>query len=459
MPRQSKILSARAVSELRWRITSVDKKGNPIPTWHPVGGATGLYLQCTKEGGKSWVYRYSSLAGDGKRIPMGLGTYTYKASKDSEATTTAQARLLAQHCAGLRSQGIDPRSERKRLESAAAAAASKAITFKQYAEKDFVPLRAKEYKGAAQVRRLKQLLRDYAYPIIGNLILEDIERHHVVAVLKQKSGGTTFYEDKHDAAKRTQNYIQQILKHTIAEGLRIKPNPAVWKDDLELTFPKSSKVHKVQNRPALNWRKLHGFVKAVTALDDPKGARPDVQCMMFLILTVSRSEEARHVDWDEIDVANKVWRVPGGKYKSENNWAIPLCKEAIKILKAQPSARHKEGRVFSRLDGGPLYSAALSEMPKALGFKADDGRYAVANGFRRTFRTWGQAMEFNNEAAELQMKHLNTNALKQVYIDDPEGWALFDRRKQIIDAYEKWAMKGDIGSDNVVDLSRRRKAS
>jgi integrase len=165
------------------------------------------------------------------------------------------------------------------------------------------------------------------------------------------------------------------------------------------------------------------------------------------------------VDWDEIDVANKVWRVPAGKYKSENNWAIPLCKEAIKILKAQPSARHKEGRVFSRLDGGPLYSAALSEMPKALGFKADDGRYAVANGFRRTFRTWGQAMEFNNEAAELQMKHLNTNALKQVYIDDPEGWALFDRRKQIIDAYEKWAMKGDIGSDNVVDLQRGRKAS
>jgi hypothetical protein len=68
-------------------------------------------------------------------------------------------------------------------------------------------------------------------------------------------------------------------------------------------------------------------------------------------------------------------------------------------------------------------------------------------------------MEFNNEAAELQMKHLNTNALKQVYIDDPEGWALFDRRKQIIDAYEKWAMKGDIGSDNVVDLQRGRKAS
>ena len=71
MPRQSKILSARAISELRWRKTYVDKKGNPIPTWHPVGGATGLYLQCTKEGGKSWVYRYPRFAGDGKRIPNG----------------------------------------------------------------------------------------------------------------------------------------------------------------------------------------------------------------------------------------------------------------------------------------------------------------------------------------------------------------------------------------------------
>ena len=66
MPRTAKILSARAVSELRWRETSVDKKGNPIPTLYPVGGAVGLYLQVTKDQGRSWKYRYTSIEGASK---------------------------------------------------------------------------------------------------------------------------------------------------------------------------------------------------------------------------------------------------------------------------------------------------------------------------------------------------------------------------------------------------------
>ena len=82
MPRVAKELSARAVSQLGWSAKSIDKRGNPIPTWHPVGGATGLYLQCTKNGGRSWFYRYSSIEGNGKRIPMGLGTYTYAADTE-----------------------------------------------------------------------------------------------------------------------------------------------------------------------------------------------------------------------------------------------------------------------------------------------------------------------------------------------------------------------------------------
>ena len=49
MPRVAKILSARAVSELRWRKTSVDKKGNPIPTLYPVGGKAFILYKAIKE--------------------------------------------------------------------------------------------------------------------------------------------------------------------------------------------------------------------------------------------------------------------------------------------------------------------------------------------------------------------------------------------------------------------------
>ena len=149
-------------------------------------------------------------------------------------------------------------------------------------------------------------------------------------------------------------------------------------------------------------------------------ARPELHCFLFGVLTVARSNEARLVDWDEIDLRKKVWRMPAGKYKSEKDCVVPLTREAIKILKAQPSAKYQEARVFSTLDGGKIGDKKVSSMPKALGFES------VFNGFRQPFRTWCQKHKFNKEASELAMKHLDDSRLKQVYIDDCGGKAMLE---------------------------------
>ena len=118
--------------------------------------------------------------------------------------------------------------------------------------------------------------------------------------------------------------------------------------------------------------------------------------------------------------------MPDGKYKIEKAWVIPLTREAIKIWRAQPSAKYQEGRVSSTLDGGKIGDKKLSSMPKAGGF------YAVFNGFRRTFRTWCQKKKFNNEAAELAMKYQDTSRMKHVYIDDPDGKEILNKRLIIL---------------------------
>ena len=463
MPRAAKILSARAVSELRWKKTSVDKQGNPIPTPYPVGGAVGLYLTVTKDLGRSWYYRYSSIEGNRKRNKMGLGSYTYKKVKDSEALTLQQAREKAQHWAGVRAKGLDPLTERNKEQLKAAAAVAKSITFKAYAENDFLPMKRQEYKNPDSYRRVKQILDEWVFPVIGHIAIADVERVHAIAVLKQKVGEKRLIDAFVDLPDRCHIYMSQVLRKAKADGL-IDQIPFVWKDDLEFAFTTLKKQKKKSwPRPALNYRKLPKFVNQMMALDKPKGARPDVQCMMFGILTQARSNEARLVTWEEIDLTENVWHVPASKYKSDNDWAIPLCSEAIKIIKAQPSARLKEGRIFSRLDGGPIHDKNLSGMGRILGYKEEKHpdkvsppRWVVFNGFRRTFRTWAQAKEFNNEASELAMKHLDTAKLKQVYIDDPDGRAMFDRRKMINDHYQKFAIKGQ-DLDNVVSLSGRKK--
>ena len=466
MPRTAKILSARAVSELRWRETCVDKQGNPIPDLYPVGGATGLYIQVTKDLGRSWKYRYTSITGDNKRIPMGLGSYTYKSVKNSEALTLQQAREVAQHWAGVRAKGFDPKTVRDAEEREAAAAVAKSVTFKVYAENEFLPMKLEEYKNPDSYRRIKQILEAWIFPIIGQIAISDIERVHAIEVLKQKVDGKRLIDAFVDLPDRCHIYMTQVLRKAKADGL-IDQIPFVWKDDLEFAFYSSSKDQKKKkkswHRPALNYRKLPKFFNDMMALDKPKGSRPDVQCMLFGILTQARSNEARLVTWEEIDLRGKVWHMPASKYKSDNDWAIPLCSEAIKIIKAQPSARHKEGRIFSRLDGGPIHDKNLSGMARILGYKEDkhpdkvsSPRWVVFNGFRRTFRTWAQAKAFNSEASELAMKHLDTAKLKQVYFDDPDGWAMFDLRRIINDHYQDFVVKGkDI--DNVLPFAPSKK--
>ena len=441
MPKVVKELSDISIKRLRHRVGTGAKnpelRGKPIKAMHAVGGVSGLYLQCLppkgseKVGARQWIYR----ATVGNKVRnIGLGSYP--------SVPTKSARKAARELLDSIKSGIDPVSEKKAKLSQLRAMQTKEITFEEFARQRFIPKESLAYKSAPQVRRLNQLLRDYVFPHLGKTLLEDIEREDVFKLLNP------IWETKNETARRVLNYVYKVIQQAIAEKLREKGNPAVWKGDLSLSLAKPDAVHTVKHHRAIDWLKLPDFMKAMNALDVPNGSRPDVQCMLFMILTVSRPSEARLADWDEIDLEQKVWTQPAGKYKSKKMWEIPLCPTVVKILKAQPKRR---GRVFSTLNGTELYSAALSSMPDALGFDA------VAHGFRATFRTWGQKQQrFTEEELELSLKHLDTVGCRAAYARDQ----LLPERRSVINAYEKWAMKGDSGQNKkVVSINKRRKAS
>jgi len=441
MPKVVKELSDISIKRLRHRVGTGAKnpelRGKPIKAMHAVGGVSGLYLQCLppkgseKVGARQWIYR----ATVGNKVRnIGLGSYP--------SVPTKSARKAARELLDSIKSGIDPVSEKKAKLSQLRAMQTKEITFEEFARQRFIPKESLAYKSAPQVRRLNQLLRDYVFPHLGKTLLEDIEREDVFELLNP------IWETKNETARRVLNYVYKVIQQAIAEKLREKGNPAVWKGDLSLSLAKPDAVHTVKHHRAIDWLKLPDFMKAMNALDAPKGSRPDVQCMLFMILTVSRPSEARLADWDEIDLEQKVWTQPAGKYKSKKMWEIPLCPTAIKILKAQPKRR---GRVFSTLNGTELYSAALSSMPDALGFDA------VAHGFRATFRTWGQKQQrFTEEELELSLKHLDTVGCRAAYARDQ----LLPERRTVINAYEKWAMKGDSGQNKkVVSINKRKRES
>jgi hypothetical protein len=84
---------------------------------------SGLYLQVTRGGVKSWIYRYML---KGRARAMGLGTVA--------TVGLAQARALAAGCRAQLQQGLDPIDVRRAQQDQAKVAAAGGISFKSCAE-------------------------------------------------------------------------------------------------------------------------------------------------------------------------------------------------------------------------------------------------------------------------------------------------------------------------------------
>ena len=391
-------------------------KNLPIPEKNnekrAVGGVSGLYIHIKPTGSKSWVYR---VVVGGKRIKMGLGSYPTVSLKEARE----EARQVEKQV----SQGIDPIAERKARQAALKLQKAKDITFKGAAE-SYSNKKALEWKfgkDGASYKRLQTHLNEYVYPYIGNLIIKDIERDHIIMLL------TKIWTTKNPTAKKVRIALEDIFGLAVSRKLR-PDNPALWKGNLEHEegLPKASTVHKSQKMLSLSFKQLPKFMTELYAGIEHS---PESKLLAFTILTVSRPAEARQADWSEFDLDKKIWTIPPGvefdskgKKLRENKgrkgkdhaWLIPLTTEAIKILKSLPSYADRKGIVFTSAWGNRVRNN--HPIIKDLGYSD----VATAHGFRSTFRTWAQEKQgklqyFTEEACELCMKHLDTTPTRNAY--------------------------------------------
>jgi hypothetical protein len=158
MPRVAKQMSALDVSRL---------SGEGL---HAVGGVAGLYLQIDGNS-RSWILRIK--AGDTRRS-FGLGAYPGR--------SLADARKKAQELRDQVKAGIDPLGEKKAAQSAMKASQAKQVTFRQVAEQ-FLEAKAGE-KTARHTQVWRSSFEMFAYPVIGDVLVQDIELPQVVKILE-----------------------------------------------------------------------------------------------------------------------------------------------------------------------------------------------------------------------------------------------------------------------------------
>ena len=312
--------------------------------------AAQIYIAASNQAAQSrGCYARSLARGDLKSAWVPTAAVKQPKKKRTGEHSTGMT-LSAARKAGLKmlddiKAGIDPLAEKRRKRSEAASKSIE-VTFSELAQ-DYVEIKAANWKTTKQVSRLQQFLRDYINPVVGNILVSDLEPAHFIAILKP------IWTTKTGTAQKIIRHCEHIVNLGIRRKLRpTGDNPARWQSGIDIEFPSPKKVHTVQHQRSVDWRLMPKFMPKLLELTHPVGAKPEAACLAFQILTIARPSEARLADWSEIDLEQKCWFIPkndAALHKSEYEWTVPLTPQAIKILKAQGPKR--SGLIFA-LDSG-----------------------------------------------------------------------------------------------------------
>lgn len=374
------------------------------PGMYPDGG--GLYLQVTKAGSKSWIYRFM-LGGTPRH--MGLGPL--------HAVSLAEAREKAAEARKLRVAGIDPIEARKAEVDKANLESAKAISFK-IAAGQYIEAHSPGWRNAKHAAQWSSTLKTYAYPVLGDLPVQGINVALVMKVLEP------IWVTKAETASRVRGRIESILDWATARGYRLGDNPARWRGHLQNLLPARSKVQRVKHHPALPYDEVGGFM---TTLCDREGIA--ARALEFTILTAARTGEAIGARWGEFNLAKKEWLVPAERIKGGKEHRVPLSGRAVAILKEMVAG--DEDFVFP----GTRKGRHLSNMAMLALLKRMNRDDLTVHGFRSTFRDWvAERTNYPREVAEAALAHVIPDAAERAYRrGDP-----FDKRRRLMDEWARF---------------------
>lgn len=256
---------------------------------------TGMYVEvrATSQGRGTYYLRYKDRAG--KTCHQKIG----RTSEINLAEARKQANALKVSIAA----GSDPRGEERARQAAQ--------TFTEFFEDRLLPYlkqRKRSWEKDEGMFRLR-LKEEF-----GHLRLDQITKHHAQSFhSKLKAGGLS---------GATCDHHVKLLRYAL--------NIAVEWDMLEQNplarVNLFNEDNKVQN--SLGDVELQRLLTVLRTDEN----RPICQIALFLLSTGARLMEALSAEWKNVDLQNRMWRIPAATAKSKRVKSIPLNDAAIDIL-------------------------------------------------------------------------------------------------------------------------------
>ena len=381
---------------------------------HPDGD--GLYLQVSNGGAKSWIYRYSL---NGRSREMGFGP--------ARVVGLKAAREKAARARRLRYDGVDPIDARRVERARLSQPVSRAPTFRTAANA-YIAAHEAGWRNAKHRYQWRATLSTYAEPFVGTVPVDRIATPDILKILEP------IWAVKPETATRVRARVEAVLDWAAARGHRKGENPARWKGHLDKLLPASGKLRRVTHYAALPYGQIADFMRKTQA-------RPGTaaSALKFLILTACRTGEVLGARWSEIDLAAKLWVVPGGRMKAHKEHRVPLSGEAVRLLEVQRKLALGEF-VFPRKGRDkPLSNMAILMLMRRMG-RGD----LTAHGFRSTFRDWvAEQTEASHQVAEMALAHSIGNAVEAAY----RRGDLLEKRTVLMEAWARYCTEESSSFD------------
>jgi integrase len=319
----------------------------------------GLYLVIQPSGAKSWAYRYRV---GGKSRKLTLGSFP--------AVDIGEARKVASAASVQVSRGGDPAVERRH---AIAANDSFETVARQFVERYARPknrswdqtarwLGLASGKGDELFLTKKGVIAKWGDRKIG-----DIKQADVIRLLDGiVDEGTPI------SANRTLAAIRKLFNW--AEGrYSLTGNPCN-----KIGMPGSEAARD----RILTDKELNAVWNSATKLRGSFGA-----VVQLLILTGQRRSEVAGMEWRELDIPGRCWKLPRGRVKNDNGHEVPLSAEAMEVIAGVPRI-HGQQLLFSTTGTTAVsgFSKAKIEIDEASGVEdwtLHDLRRTLASGMAR----------------------------------------------------------------------------
>ncbi|EBD2438057.1 DUF4102 domain-containing protein [Salmonella enterica] len=407
------------------------KNAKPLDKEYKLTDGFGMFLRITPKGSKYWQMAYRF---DGKQKIFSIGVYPTVSLADARQRRDEARRLLA--------QGIDPNTKKQAEVKELKAKRDKTRTFTVVAKAWFTTKTkwSKDYGDSVWKR-----LETYVFPAIGDKDVAELDTGDLLVPVKKVEALGYL-----DVAMRIQQYITAILRHAVQQKL-IRHNPAY---DMEGAVQKP----RTEHRPALELEEIPQLLKKIS---EYKGRRLTILAIQLNLMIFIRSSELRFARWSEIDLKSKLWVIPEQREAIENvkhstrgakmkrKHFVPLCKQAMRILKEIRQLTYEEGNNEGLIFTGcydsfkPMSENTINKALRNMGY--DTKQDICGHGFRTlACSALIESGLWSEDAVELQMSHKESNSVRAAYIHKAKH---LDQRRLML---QWWADYLDANSNGMV---------